>query len=111
MPKDHPYKKRRRFTLKADPERSFQPQRQDGALINIIPHLTRMGLSLDELRVGLKAGYGSKPLRLPHETAVALYELLVWIAPIRLSGEAIEAERKSITDKCKAPRIGQLTCD
>jgi hypothetical protein len=95
MPKDHPYRRRRRFTLKADPERSFQPQSRDQTLIDIVPLLQDAGLSLRELHAGLRAGFQSKPLRLQHETALALYESLVTVAPIRLSGDALESARRS----------------
>jgi hypothetical protein len=96
MPKDHPYKKLRRFTLKADPGRSFQPQSRDQTLIDIVPLLESVGLSLNELRTGLRAGFQSKPLRLPQEMTLALYDSLVTVAPIRLSGDALEAARKSV---------------
>ena len=62
----HFFKRRRRFTLKADPH-SFQPQNSDGELIDIVPALVQCGLTLDQLRSGFRAGCGSKPIRLGHE--------------------------------------------
>jgi hypothetical protein len=62
----HPFQRRRRFTLKADRE-SFQPQNAKGELINIVPALLHSGLALDQLRRGLHTGYGSKPMPLEHE--------------------------------------------
>jgi hypothetical protein len=47
---EHCYKKRQRFTLKADPDRSFQPQNANKELIDIIPFLVEAGYSLERLR-------------------------------------------------------------
>src|SRR5215207_9577399 len=36
-PEQHPYRRRCRFTLKADPAAIFQPQEEDSSLINLAP--------------------------------------------------------------------------
>jgi hypothetical protein len=59
----HPYRRRRRFTLKANPL-SFQPQDANGELLDIVPAFTESGLDLERLRRGLLAAVGSKPMRL-----------------------------------------------
>ena len=68
----HPYTRRRRYTLKADPERSFQAQTAGGDLINIVPMLERHGVTLDDLRAGLRAGFASRPMKIPTQTANAV---------------------------------------
>jgi hypothetical protein len=47
----HPLKRRSRFTLKADPDRSFQPQTGSGDLIDIVPCLREHGITLDGVPV------------------------------------------------------------
>jgi hypothetical protein len=63
---EHLFRRRRRFTLKATAN-SFQPQTQAGELIDVVPALLRSGLTLNQLRQGLLASRGSKPLRLEDE--------------------------------------------
>jgi hypothetical protein len=58
----HPYKSKIRRTLKANPSRSYQPQRQDGSLIDLVPCLRELGLSIDHLRSSLRKGFASKPM-------------------------------------------------
>src|SRR5207302_159349 len=60
----HPLKRRRRYTLKADPSRSFQPLDKTGGLIDIVPFLLAHGFSLETLQQGLRAGFTSRPLPL-----------------------------------------------
>jgi hypothetical protein len=43
--REHYFQRRRRYTLKADPKRSFQPQNCDGSLIDIVPFLATKNLS------------------------------------------------------------------
>jgi hypothetical protein len=88
----HHFKSRKRFTLKADPLQSFQPQNADGTLIDIVPFLTRSGLSLASLRLGLKAGFNSKPFLLDEVTS-KLYEWLNQDADIKLTGSQLEEIR------------------
>ena len=55
----HPLARRSRFTLKADPARSFQAQASDGSLIDVVPLLDEHGISHDSLQAGMRAGTGS----------------------------------------------------
>jgi len=41
---DHPFHRRKRFTLKANRSQSFQPQDADGELVDIVPGLVHIGL-------------------------------------------------------------------
>jgi hypothetical protein len=90
----HHFKSRKRFTLKAHPLHSFQPQNTNGTLIDIVPFLTDIGLSLGELRHGLRAGFNSKPFLLGEHTSM-LYEWLDRNAGIKLIGSELEKIRQS----------------
>jgi hypothetical protein len=85
---EHPFKRRRRYTLKADHERSFQPQYADHTLIDVVPFLTQMGLPLEKLRQGLRAGWQSKPYRID-AFAQQLYDWLYESASIHLAGTTL----------------------
>jgi hypothetical protein len=89
----HHLKRRRRYTLKAEPDRSFQPQNIDQNLINILPFLINQGLSLDAVRQGLRAGFNSKPLKLGF-VALSLYNWLEQYAPVKLNGTQLYKLRK-----------------
>jgi hypothetical protein len=90
----HPLQRRRRFTLKADPIRSFQPQTNEGTLIDVVPFLAKAGLSLDKLRLNLRAGYNSKPMKLG-DLAEALYDWLNQCAAVKLTGSTLAALRRA----------------
>lgn len=93
--RQHQFKKRRRFTLKADPERSYQPQDTKGRLIDIVPALEKIGLSRAYLRRGLRAGIGSRPLRLSEGHRAALYDWISKSAPIKRRGPSLLRIRRS----------------
>lgn len=90
----HLFKKRRRFTLKADPQRSFQPQDTNQQLIDIVPFLEQVGIELKFLRQVLHSGFASKPLRL-NTIALDLYEWLSNNSSIKLTGKTLEIIRKA----------------
>jgi hypothetical protein len=90
----HHLKRRRRYTLKADPERSFQPQNLERKLIDIIPFLTSQGITIDDLRQGLRSGFSSKPFRL-QSLAFKLYQWIEECASIKLYGAQLQNLRKS----------------
>ncbi|MBL7149087.1 MAG: hypothetical protein ISS80_03345, partial [Candidatus Cloacimonetes bacterium] len=60
----HQLKRRRRFTLKADPNQSFQPQNKDRQLINILPFLNANGIATQELIRAMTSKRGSRPFKL-----------------------------------------------
>ncbi|MBE9115136.1 hypothetical protein IQ249_04410 [Lusitaniella coriacea LEGE 07157] len=87
-------KRRRRYTLKADRKRSFQPQDSERKLIDIIPFLMEQGMTIDALRKGLRAGFNSKPLQLESSTS-SLYNWLELSASVKLDGMQLQNLRKS----------------
>jgi hypothetical protein len=89
--------RRTRFTLKADPARSFQPQEADGTLIDIVPFLRDHGVSLDSLRTGMRAGTGSQPMTIPDAVAEAIVKTLEG-APVTLHGLELRAIRRGTPD-------------
>jgi len=95
--KDHPFKKRSRFTLKAAGDRSFQPQSERHSLIDIVPELSKLDISVDALRKGLRAGFASRPMPLS-QSVVEVISKRLSAAPVQLHGERLEAIRKSHPD-------------
>ncbi len=91
----HHFRRRHRYTLKADPDRSFQPQTADGNLLDIVPILLDAGLSLPMLTKGLRAGYQSKPMRLDSPVASHLYDWLCHEPAVALKGDQLAALRAS----------------
>ena len=90
----HGFKRRRRFTLKANGERSFQPQTADGGLLDIVSALEDVGISLDVLRTKLRAGFNSRPMRLSDNEVTGLKEWMETNAPRKLVGAYLEAIRR-----------------
>lgn len=91
----HPFKRRRRFTLKADPDNSFQPQNAFQELIDILPFLLEQGLTLPEIRRGMRSGFNSKPFSLNASLAANLYSWLDRTAAIRLEGAKLQKIREN----------------
>ena len=87
------YQRRRRFTLKADPESSFQPQNISQELIDIVPFLLQQGLTLTQLRKNLRSGFTSKPMALGL-IAAKLYSWLNQYANVKLSGAKLQKIRQ-----------------
>jgi hypothetical protein len=93
---EHCFKKRGRFTLKADPFRSFQPQTKENALIDIVPFLNEMGISLEELRNKMRSGKGSQPFPLKdRQVAITLYDNIERAATIKLKGHILQEVRQN----------------
>lgn len=73
---------KKRFTLKAEENNSFQPQNEKQELINIVPFLKRKGITIEQLKnsisINLKgnAAFPSRPFKLEDEIAKELYEFL-----------------------------------
>ena len=89
----HTFQRLRRFTLQAT-VRSFQPQTADGDLLDIVPALEEIGLSLDELRTRLRAGFTSRPMRLTDDEVAGLVAWLEANATCKLVGADLEAIRR-----------------
>jgi len=98
----HNFKRRRRFTLKADRYQSFQPQDVNKNLIDILPLLINEGLSVEMLRNKSRAGYNSQPISIGSVTG-ALYEWLNSNASIKLTGEILEDIRRNNVQLASPP--------
>lgn len=90
----HRLKRRRRYTLKANTATSFQPQDATQKLLNILPMLNTLGLTLEQLQRGLRAGFNSKPMPLGAK-AGDLYTMVYEAASIHLYGEELEILRQT----------------
>jgi len=92
----HIFKNRKRYTLKAEKDRSFQPQDKDKCLIDIVPFLNSIGISTDNLRNLIsktkngKQSLNSRPYKLTDENAEKLYQYLFEKSTIKIKGEMIE---------------------
>lgn len=86
---NHPLKKRQRYTLKADPIRSFQPQDKNHNLIDVVPFLTKHGISIAQLHQAMISRVNSRPFKLPDDLGEELYNYLFKVAAIKLKGSQI----------------------
>ncbi len=92
---EHYFKKKKRFTLKVDNDKSFQPQDNNQNLINIVPFLNSQGITIEELRNKVsrtkkgKQARNSTPYKLRNEVADRLYDYLS-SSDIIIKGEMIE---------------------
>ncbi|MCK9612095.1 MAG: hypothetical protein M0R16_04245 [Bacteroidales bacterium] len=92
---EHPFKKRRRYTLKADENKSFQPQDKNQNLIDIVPFLNDKGISVEFLRSSIsrtingKHALNSRPFKLPDKLTEELYTYLL-NSDIIIIGQMIE---------------------
>lgn len=87
----------RRFTLKADPLKSFQPQDAKGNLLDIRPLLVELGIDLEALEkaLGPKAkGSYSRPFLLDAQQTRDLYARVRDQANVRRTGADFERVRK-----------------
>ncbi len=104
----HLFARRRRFTLKARADFSFQPQTSDYQLIDIIPFLMEQGFTLEELHHGMRAGTGSRPFRLEQATAQILYDWINHTAEIKLHGDTLQKIRLEHRELASSSPEGQL---
>lgn len=95
----HWFKKRRRYTLKADAIQSFQPQDANHHLIDVVPFLAANSIPLEMLQQGLRAGFNSRPYWLGN-LAPKLYDWLNKQAPIKLTGIRLEEIRRKHPHLC-----------
>lgn len=92
--KQHYFKRRRRFTLKADPKKSYQPQNQNHKLLDLLPVLTNKGLSLVHLQNSMRAGFSSQPLWLSQDYVEILLEWLDRNAIVKHRGSDLTKIRR-----------------
>lgn len=99
----HYYKKRRRYTLKADREKSFQPQNNRSKLIDILPFLNQNGITTNTLINSMTSKRGSRPFKLENNLGQKLYEYLFTTASIKLFGKNLKnrhPNKNPITKGC-----------
>lgn len=87
--RQHSFKRRRRYTLKAHSTRSWQPQVRGGALLDLVPKLQDLGLTISTLRNRLRAGFQAQPLRITDSQAEQLYSWIERHAPIKVLGRTL----------------------
>lgn len=87
---NHFYSRRRRYTLKADPEKSFQPQDKDRNLIDVLPFLIKNGLNKKEFLSKINPGVGARPFKLDDDLGKRLYKYLEKIAYMKLRGRDLK---------------------
>lgn len=85
----HPFKRRKRYTLKAHTDKSFQPQDQNKDLIDILPFLNTCGIETHYLVEKMTSSRGSRPFKLPEDLGLKLYNLLKENAVIKIYGKDI----------------------
>jgi len=88
----HKFLKRRRYTLKADRRKSYQPQNAKKELVDILPFLIRNGYSREELISAITSDRGSRPMKLSNLVGIKLYEYLKRMAPIKLTGTMLKSK-------------------
>ena len=86
----HKLKKRNRYTLKADSKKSFQPQDNNGVLIDILPFLNSQGIETNTLISAMTSKMGSRPFQLDSDIGIKLYDYLFKTATIKLYGENLK---------------------
>lgn len=89
----HPLRRRRRYTLKADPLGSFQPQDTAGNLLDLVPFLAENGFSVETLRQGLRSGFSSRPFWIGSLSG----DLHTWLAKVasrKLTGTQLQEVRQ-----------------
>ena len=79
---------------KADPKQSFQPQDSEQNLIDILPFLINEGLTINEVRQGLRSGFSSKPLLLDSRV-LNLYDWLFKYEAVKLNGVQLQNLREN----------------
>lgn len=95
----HNYKRRKRYTLKANSEKSFQPQNKNMDLVSIEAEILQIyGGDIYGLRDKLVANIGSKPLKLEDSTACELYNEINIKSQIKLYGKELQCIRKENLD-------------
>jgi len=82
----HPFKgeirPKKRITIKACKESSFQPQSEKQELIDIVPFLKTKGITIEQLRSSIslnskgKVAFPSRPFKIEDKVAEELYEFL-----------------------------------
>ncbi|MEI6349419.1 MAG: hypothetical protein WCP69_15850 [Bacteroidota bacterium] len=97
---NHLLLRRRRYTLKGDRNKSFQPQDKDKNLIDILPFLNQNGFKTTDLIKSMTSKRGSRPFKFDSIFGQKLYEYLFSKAAIKHYGKQLKNKhpnRKTIT--------------
>lgn len=96
---DHPWKRGTRHTLKADIDRSFQPQDGHGSLLDFVPALISVGLNPSEVKDTMsRAGWNTRPYPLDSSQADALTKWIDKRSPVKLRGPLLRQIRLAHSD-------------
>ena len=106
---DHKYDEKHlkwgpRFTLKADPLRSFQPLNEHEQRINILDFLRREEVDEQALRKTIEGGMCSRPFRLNPATIHSLYDWLSQIAYFKRTGDTLQKLRQRYPERLSSER-------
>jgi hypothetical protein len=93
----HRYKKRSRYTLKANPNLSFQPQDVNSCLIDIMPFLNQNAISKNELLKSMTSKKGSRPFKLPDDLTEELYRYIYSVAEIKIFGKDLDNKHPNLS--------------
>jgi hypothetical protein len=83
---EHKFLKKKRYTLKADKNKSFQPQNSEKNLIDILPFLNENGITTNKLISSMVYNRGSRPFKINEIIGYKLYHYLYSSASIKLFG-------------------------
>jgi len=86
----HPFKKKKRYTLKADPHSSYQPQTINQVLLDIIPFLNSNGISTKNLIQQITSQGGSRPFKMIQSFGEKLYDYINANAGIKIYGISLQ---------------------
>jgi len=105
----HLFKRRRRYTLKANSDKSFQPQTEKRDLIDVIPFFEQQGISTDTLINSMsknksgKKSMNSRPFKLTPEQSLKLYDYLTENSPTKIKGKDIKSKHPETKKKTLCP--------
>jgi hypothetical protein len=106
---DHEFKEKQlrygpRFTLKADPLRSFQPLDENQQRFDILEFLLEKGVDEQALRKTFKGGRSSRPFRLDPTITHSLYEWLSQEAHLKRTGDELQKLRQQYPEQLSSDR-------
>jgi hypothetical protein len=106
----HKLKRRQRYTLKAHKDKSFQPQGNQGNLLDILPFLNSNGITTEELIRSMTSKRGSRPLKLDGMLGQKLYDYLFKHATLKLFGSQLANlhPNKTTVDKNTTQNINKI---
>jgi len=86
----HHFTTKRRYTLKADSDRSFQPQTENRVLFDILPFLNDNGIETNHLMEEMFSSFRSKFYKFDQELGDILYDHIYSESSIKLFGADLQ---------------------